>query len=191
MRATDFVDIYTADGFIKTVAAAINAPGSATVRLKNLSGSLDAVTVASVFKILHKDFLLVLQDREEAGYFQNDLQYLLDREILLFPMSYKRPYEYEETENANILLRAEVLNRVANKKKPEIIVTYPEALCEKVITKKTLALNTFLVRLNEKLDLSFLEEFLHNYDFEKTDFVFEAGQFAVRGGIIDIYSFGK
>jgi transcription-repair coupling factor (superfamily II helicase) len=191
VRATDFIDIYTADGFIKTVAAAINAPGSATVRLKNLSGSLDAVVVASVFKILQKDFLVVLQDREEAGYFQNDLQYLLDREILLFPMSYKRPYEYEETENANILLRAEVLNRVANKKKPEIIITYPEALCEKVITKKTLASNTFLVRLNEKLDLTFLEEFLQNYDFEKTDFVFEAGQFAIRGGIIDIYSFAN
>lgn len=191
MRATDFIDIYTADGFIKTVAAAINVPGSAAVRLKNLSGSLDAVVVASLFKNVHKDFLLVLQDREEAGYFQNDLQYLLDREILLFPMSYKRPYEYEETENANVLLRAEVLNRVANKKKPEVIVTYPEALCEKVITKKTLASNTFLVRLNEKLDLSFLEEFLHNYDFEKTDFVFEAGQFAVRGGIIDIYSFAN
>jgi transcription-repair coupling factor (superfamily II helicase) len=191
VRATDFINIYTADGFIKTVAAAINAPGSATVRLKNLSGSLDAVAVASIFKIIHKDFLVVLQDREEAGYFQNDLQYLLDREILLFPMSYKRPYEYEEIENANILLRAEVLNRVANKKKPEIIITYPEALCEKVITKKTLASNTFLVRLNEKLDLNFLEEFLQNYDFEKTDFVFEAGQFAIRGGIIDIYSFAN
>ena len=106
-------------------------------------------------------------------------------------MSYKRPYEFEETENANILMRAEVLNRLANKTAPEIIVTYPEALSEKVINQRSLASNTFTVTLNEKLDVSFLEEFLHNYDFEKTDFVYEAGQFAVRGGIIDIFSFAN
>lgn len=191
MRSTDFLSIYTADGFIKTVAAAIGASDPAGIRLKNLSGSLDAVAIAAIFKLVKKDFVVVLQDREEAGYFQNDLQNLLDQEVLLLPMSYKRPYEYEETENANILLRAEVLNRLANKQKPEIILTYPEALCEKVITKKTLASNTFQIRLNEKLDSAFLEDFLHNYDFEKTDFVFEAGQFAVRGGILDIYSFAN
>jgi transcription-repair coupling factor (superfamily II helicase) len=189
VRATDFLNIYTADGFIKTVAAAIGTPSAQNIRIKNLSGSLDSIAIASLFKLVDHDFLVVLQDREEAGYFQNDLQNLLEREVFLFPMSYKRPYEFDETENANILLRAEVLNRVANKKKPEIILTYPEALCEKVITKRTLASNTFSVKLNEKLDVAFLEEFLHNYDFEKTDFVFEAGQFAVRGGIIDIYSF--
>jgi transcription-repair coupling factor (superfamily II helicase) len=104
-------------------------------------------------------------------------------------MSYKRAYEFTEIENANILMRAEVLNRLANKKKPELIVTYPDALSEKVISKKSLASNTFSIKLKENLDLSFLEEFLHNYDFEKTDFVYEAGQFAVRGGIIDIFSF--
>ena len=106
-------------------------------------------------------------------------------------MSYKRPYEFDETENANILMRAEVLNRLANKTSPEIIVTYPEALGEKVITKRSLASNTFTITLGEKLDVPFLEEFLHNYDFEKTDFVYEAGQFAVRGGIIDIFSFAN
>ncbi len=191
MRASDFIKIYSADGFIKTVAAAISAPDPSVVRIKNLAGSLDAVVIASTFSIQKEDFLIVAEDREAAAYLQNDLQNLLEREVFLFPMSYKRPYEFEETENANILMRAEVLNLLSNKKKPVIIVTYPEALSERVITKRSLASNTFTIRLNESLDVPFLEEFLHNYDFEKTDFVYEAGQFAVRGGIIDIFSFAN
>ena len=191
LRANDFLSIYTADGFIKTVAAGIKAPDSKNLRLKGLSGSIDAIILSAAFKIRPMDYLVILHDRDEAHYFQNDVQNLLAREILVFPMSYKRPYEFDETENANILMRAEVLNRLANKTSPEIIVSYPEALGEKVITKRSLASNTFTITLKEKLDVSFLEEFLHNYDFEKTDFVYEAGQFSVRGGIIDIFSFAN
>lgn len=191
MKANDFLSIYKADGLIKTVAEGIRTPKAQNIRVKGLSGSLDAVLLATTFKLHPQDYLVVLQDREEAAYFQNDLQNLLDREVLLFPMSYKRAYEYDETENANILMRAEILNRLAGKTTPEILVTYPEALSEKVINKRSLASNTFTVKLGEKLDIAFLEEFLHNYDFEKTDFVYEAGQFAVRGGIIDIFSFAN
>lgn len=189
MRAQDFLNIYCADGLIKTVAAGIHTPKNSNLRIKGLSGSFDAVIAASSFKLHAHDYIVVLQDREEAAYFQNDLQNLLGKEILLFPMSYKRPYEFTEIENANILMRAEVLNRLAEKTRPEIIVTYPEALSEKVINKRSLASNTFTVKLKEKLEIPFLEEFLHNYDFEKTDFVYEAGQFSVRGGIIDVFSF--
>ena len=191
MKANDFLSIYKADGLIKTVAEGVRAPKPQNIRVKGLSGSLDAVLLAATFKLHPQDYLVVLQDREEAAYIQNDLQNLLDREVLLFPMSYKRAYEYDETENANILMRAEILNRLAGKTTPEILVTYPEALSEKVINKRSLASNTFTVKLGEKLDIAFLEEFLHNYDFEKTDFVYEAGQFAVRGGIIDIFSFAN
>ena len=189
MRAHDFLKMNCADGLIKTVAAGIHAPNQSSVKIKGLSGSLDAVLVASAFKLHPQNYVIILQDKEEAAYFQNDLQSLLERNILLFPMSYKRPYEYDETENANILMRAEVLNHLASRTKPDIIVTYPEALSEKVINKRSLATNTFSIKLKEKLDISFLEEFLNGYDFEKTDFVYEAGQFSVRGGIIDVFSF--
>lgn len=189
MRASDFLSIYKADGFIKTVAAGIKASSPTNIRIKGLSGSLDAMVLAAAFKLHPQDYVVILQDREEAAYLLNDLQNLLEREILLFPMSYKRPYEFHEIENANILMRAEVLNRLANKTGHEIIVTYPDALSEKVINKRSLASNTFTIRLGEKLDMDFLEDFLHTYDFEKTDFVYEAGQFAVRGGIVDIFSF--
>lgn len=171
------------------MTAGIHTPNQKNIRIRGLSGSLDAILVSASFKLHPHDYIVVLQDREEAAYFQNDLQNLLGREILLFPMSYKRPYEYTDIENANILMRAEVLNRLASKTEPEIIVTYPEALSEKVINKRSLSSNTFSVTVGEKLDLNFLEEFLHNYDFEKTDFVYEAGQFAVRGGIVDVFSF--
>jgi transcription-repair coupling factor (superfamily II helicase) len=189
LRASDYLKQYGADGFVQTVAAGIHAPANPNIQLKGLSGSLDAVFVAASFSLHPQDYIIVLQDKEEAAYFQNDLQSLLEREILLFPMSYKRPYEFEETENANILMRAEVLNRLAGKAGPELIVTYPEALSEKVINRRALVSNTFSIKKGERLDVRFLEEFLHNYDFEKTDFVYEAGQFAVRGGIMDVFSF--
>lgn len=153
---------------------------------------MDAVVLASVHKSVRANHLVVLHDKEEAAFFFNDLQNLLgEKEIFVFPMSYKRPYEYDEIENANVLMRAEVLNQLSNHPEGNIIVTYPEALSEKVINKKSLASNTFVVKKGEKLDREFLEEFLHTYDFEKTDFVFEAGQFAIRGGIIDVFSFAN
>lgn len=135
--------------------------------------------------------ILVMHDKEEAAYFQNDLQNLLgEKEVLLFPTSYKRPYQFDETENANILMRAEILNRINHKSSAgELIVTYPEALTEKVINKKALSTNTFSTKIGEKIDVSFLTELLQTFGFEPTDFVYEAGQFSVRGGIIDVYSY--
>ncbi|MFN3839285.1 MAG: transcription-repair coupling factor [Cyclobacteriaceae bacterium] len=189
MRANDFLGIYCADGLVKTVAAGVGAPIFQDLCIKGLTGSLDAVLVSACFRLHPQDYFIVLHDREEAVYFQNDLQTLLEKDILLFPMSYKRPYEFEEIENANVLMRTEVLNRLTTKTSPEIIVSYPEALSEKVINKRSLSSNTFSVRVGSELDVAFLEEFLHASNFEKTDFVYEAGQFAVRGGIIDIFSF--
>jgi transcription-repair coupling factor (superfamily II helicase) len=190
LRADEFLSIFKADGLVKTLAEGIGTSKATTVRLKGVNGSLDAILFASVFKSTKSDHVIILHDKEEASYFFNDLQNLLgEREILFFPMSYKRPYEYDETENANILARAECLNKLSAPGTSNIVVTYPEALSEKVINKKSLASNTFAITVGEKLDRSFLEEFFHTYDFEKSDFVYEAGQFAIRGGIIDVFSF--
>ncbi len=175
---------------MQNLAEGIRTSTSRTIRLKGLTGSLDAIIIAAVYKSVRASHLVVLQDKDEAAFFSNDLQNLLsEKEVFLFPMSYKRAYEYDETENANVLMRAEALSHLSAHPGAQIIITYPEALSEKVITKKSLASNTFVVQTKEKLDREFLEEFLHTYDFEKTDFVYEAGQFAVRGGIIDVFSF--
>lgn len=192
MKAQDFVSIYRADSLVQTLADGIRTSASRAIHLKGLQGSLDAVIFAAVYKSVRANHLVVLSEKEDASFFLNDLQHLLgDKEVLLFPMSYKRPYEYDEVENANILMRAEVLNVINSHPDGNVIVTYPEALSEKVINKKSLSSNTFLIKKGEILDRAFLEEFLHSYDFEKTDFVYEAGQFAIRGGIIDVFSFAN
>lgn len=190
LRASDFISVYETDSMVKTFAEGIRTPNVSTVHAKGLSGSLDAVIFSATFKSTQSGHLIILHDKEEAAYFIDDIRNLTgSKHIALFPMSYKRPYEYDETENANILMRAEVLSRLGETPHNLIIVTYPEALSEKVINKKSLASNTFLIKKGEKLDRDFLEEFFHTYHFEKTDFVHEAGQFAVRGGIIDVFSF--
>lgn len=190
LRAHDFLKVYQNDSLVRNLAEGIRTFKPGAIQVKGLHGSLDAVLFAATFKASKSSHLIILQDKEEAAYFLNDLQNLLgEREVLLFPMSYKRPYEYDETENANILIRAEVLSQVSNHPESQIIISYPEALSEKVINKKSLSSNTFVVKVGEKLDRTFLEEFLHSYDFEKTDFVYEAGQFAIRGGILDVFSF--
>lgn len=166
--------------------------GTAKIHAKGLSGSLPAVVVAALARLSpSKVHLLVLNDREEAIYFFNDLQNLLpDRSVLLYPSSYRRPYHYEEVENANILMRSEVLNALRKRTlHAPVIISYPEALFEKVVNKRTLVENTFPIRVGDKLDAAFLTEFLTTYDFEATEFVYEPGQFAVRGGIIDVFSF--
>jgi transcription-repair coupling factor (superfamily II helicase) len=190
VKAHDFLSIYRADSLVQTLAEGIRTSAHSNIRLKGLHGSLDTVIFAAVYKSVRSSHVLIAQDKEEASYLLNDLQHLLgEKEVLYFPMSYKKPYEYDEIENANILMRSEVLNVINGHPEGNIIVTYPEAISEKVINKKSLATNTFLIKKGEILDRGFLEEFLHSYDFEKTDFVFEAGQFAIRGGIIDVFSF--
>lgn len=191
MKTGDLLKVYKTDSILQTIAELIKANEDYSVQLKGLSGSLDAVILASAYQLNYQNHLVVLHDKEEAAYFFNDLQNLLSgKEILFFPTSYKRPYEFEETENANVLMRAEILNRINHKASSgEIIVTYPEALTEKVINKKSLTQHTFSAREGEKIDMAFLSELLLTYDFEKTDFVFEAGQFSIRGGIIDIFSY--
>jgi transcription-repair coupling factor (superfamily II helicase) len=190
LRAVDFLSLYKSDSLVQNLVEGIRTSAQKAIYIKGLSGSMAAIILATVQKSIRSSHLVVLQDKEEAAYFLNDLQNLLgDKEVLFFPMSYKRPYEYDETENANVLMRAETLNQLSAHPASQVIISYPEALFEKVVTKKSLSTNSFIVQKKEKLDREFLEEFLHTYDFEKTDFVYEAGQFAIRGGIIDVFSF--
>ena len=134
---------------------------AAHVQVKGLVGSLDAVIAAAVQHKKKTPALYILSDREEAAYFQNDLQNLLgSTEVLFYPTSYKRPYHYEEVDNANVLMRGEILNKLsAGRNTPVQIVTYPEALFEKVINKRSLKANTFSVKVGKSSILHFLTEF--------------------------------
>jgi len=193
LKTNNLIKIYKEDSIVQTIAGCVQPNQYKNVHLKGLIGSLDTILAATIFKINHQNHLFIIQDKESAAYFHSDLQALLgDKEVLFFPTSYKRPYQFEEIENANILRRAEILNRINHKASVgELIVTYPEALTEKVINKRSLVKNTFSAKKGETLDIEFLAELLLTYDFEKVDFVYEPGQFAVRGGIVDIYSYAK
>lgn len=159
------------------------------VYLNGLTGSSSALFIAGYFNQFTGPVLVLLGDREEAAYFQNDLENLLgENRVLLFPSSYKKPYKIDQLDGALVLQRAEVLTRI-NKSDNLIVVSYPEAIQEKVITKKSLERNTLEIKLNERLSTDFIQEFLIENKFERTDFVYEPGQFAIRGGIVDIYSF--
>ena len=115
----------------------------------------------SLFTQTELSFLLVFNNKEEAAYYLNDMEQLVgEKDVLFYPASFRRPYQIEETDNANVLLRAEVLNRINSRKKPAVIVTYPEALFEKVVTRKELDKNTLKVAVNDKISIDFINEVL-------------------------------
>ena len=160
------------------------------LHLKGALGSSLTFSISTFFKSSDRPFLLIFDTKEEAAYYLNDFEMLLDeKEVLFYPGSYRRPYQVEETDNANVLLRAEVLSRINSQKKPALIVTYPEALFEKVVSRKQLEKSTFKVTVGETLNLDFFNEVLFEYQFSRVDFVTDPGQFSVRGGIVDVFSF--
>ena len=162
------------------------------IQITNLVGSSMSLVISETFKKDDKSYLLIFNDKEEAAYHLNDLEQLLtQKRVLFYPGSYRRPYQIEETDNANVLMRSEVLNRINSRKKPAIIVTYPEALFEKVVTKKDLERNTLKLSVSESVSLDFVNEILFEYNFNRVDFVTEPGDFSVRGGIIDVFSFSN
>ncbi|MBS1531751.1 MAG: transcription-repair coupling factor [Bacteroidetes bacterium] len=190
MNIRDILERYKADERVTAVAQALNAGKNPRVQLRGLVGSGDATVAVALYFLLHPHMIFVLPDREEASYFQADLENLTGKEILLFPSSYRKAFEFTQPDSSNVLARAEVLNELNHSSEfGRIIVTYPEAMAEKVIDRASLEKNTLEIAVGNKLSIDFINEFLVEYDFERVDFVYEPGQFSVRGGIVDIFSF--
>lgn len=137
-------------------------------------------------------FVFILGDLEEAGYFYHDLTQMLGTErVLFFPSSFRRAVKYGQKDAANEILRTEVLSRVQKGAEGLCIVTYPDALAEKVVSRKELSDNTLKLSVGERVDREFVTEVLRSYGFEYVDYVYEPGQYAVRGSIIDVFSFSS
>jgi transcription-repair coupling factor (superfamily II helicase) len=189
LNARDFLKIYTEDSFVQNILQAQDR--DAHVLIEGITGSLNSIVTSAVYENRPQFMLIIKEDKEEALYFFNDLQNIYGYNsdtIGYFPASFKK--EIEGVENANVIQRSELLNKLTNNaNSPLIIVTYPEAIAEKVVNKKTLVANTLRVKVGDTLDLNFVTELLISYDFEKTDFVYEPGQFAIRGGILDVFSY--
>lgn len=162
------------------------------IALKGLIGSADAMVAISAYQLQERPFIFILPDHEEASFFLSDLENILDRATLFFPSSYRKSYDFTQLDSAQVLQRAETLNALNQKSdSPKLVVTYPEALAEKVINRRDLDKNTLEIRQDTQLNIDFINEFLIEYDFERVDFVYEPGQFAIRGGIVDIFSFSN
>lgn len=166
---------------------------SNNIFVKGLQGSSTAMLAASVFhKIVDHCFLYILNDNESAGYFYHDLTQILGHDdVLFFPSAYKRAIKYGQVDAANEILRTEILSKLQSSNQHFIIVTYPEALAEKVVAKEVLSQNTIRMSVNEEIDRNFVSEMLDSFGFEYTDYVYEPGQYAIRGSILDVFSFSS
>lgn len=191
MSQSNLFYTYEQSAKVAQIASSLSQYGE-KVHLGGLVGSSLSFVLQALFKKTEQPFLVILDDKEEAAYYLNDLEQMVGADdVLFYPGSYRRPYQIEETDNANVLLRAEVLNRINSRKKPAIIVTYPEALFEKVVTKKELDKNTLKVGVGDQISIEFINEVLFEYEFKRVDFITEPGEFSVRGGIIDVFSFSN
>lgn len=162
----------------------------ARVHFSGVVGSAEAMMAAGIVESRKGAFLFVLEDKEAAAYFMNDLEQVGDGfKPLFYPRSARVPYQEEQTENANISMRAEVLNEINKQHQTTVIVTFPEALAEKVVTRKQLTRNTFDLKVGDTFDMEFIDEAFQEFGFNKVDYVWEPGQYSIRGGIVDVFSF--
>ena len=190
MKENQITEQYAKHPLLAGLIETVNSDGTGKIRLEGLSGSSRALILSLVFNKTQTTHVVVIPEKEDAAYFYNDLVSLLgDDSVFFFPSTYKRSVQYEQTEPANIVLRTEVLNHLATGKRKGIIVTYPESVMEKVVSKKNLKKNTFNIGKGDKISLEFLEEMLHEYNFVRTDFVYEPGQYSIRGSIADVFSY--
>lgn len=158
--------------------------------VRGLYASARSMVLGALFRQQSCRQFIVADDLDSASYLFNDLQALLESsELAFFPSSYTRRLRNRQADSANEILRTETLNRLANNPAPCIVVTYPEALMEKVVTADNLKQNTLPLRVGGHFDTEALQQVLQTYGFQRVDFVYEPGQYAVRGSIVDIFSY--
>jgi len=160
------------------------------ISVKGFAGSVPSILVAELFLTQKKDVLFIIDDKESSNYITSELEEMIGEEnVLYFPETHLEPYQVEKTQNANIVLRTEVLNRLNFDKKKKIIVATASSLSEKVLKKEDFKSISHTIKVGDQLDFDFTEELLNQFNFNFTDFVSEPGDFSVRGGIVDVFSY--
>ncbi len=195
MKIAEIVERYRGDRRAVGVAAALNN-ANAKITVQGLIGSGLAFVAESIIAKDQRDHLFIFNEKEEAAYFQNDMALLTGHdhqiETFLYPESHRIPYQIEDVDNSNVVLRAEVLKAIAQSSgSKRIIATYPEAIAEMVVTRQQLKTNSFELVKDAKYSIAFINELLTEYEFNRSEFVYEPGQFSIRGGIVDVFSFGE
>ncbi|MEX0968015.1 MAG: transcription-repair coupling factor [Bacteroidia bacterium] len=190
MNHKELIQRYRQQPQIEEICASLSLSSKVNLHLKGLVGSSKSLVAASVFESADLFHLYILPSREEASYFADDLATFQEpKQVLFFPSPFKKEGSYDRISNTAIMERTEVIDRLKRSKRPLHLVTYPEALCEKIASREDLQQNTFDLKVGDDLDVDFAIDFLVDSDFERTDFVYEPGTFSIRGGIIDIFSY--
>ena len=192
MNIRDILTRYQQDPRVANLSQILAVSKYGRIHLKGLIGSSDSMLAVALHLLEPRNMLFILPDRDEAAYLLSDIENLLGQPVLLFPSSYRKPFDFTQTDSGSMLQRAEVLNELSHaRKQAKLIITYPEALAEKVINRDTLEKNTLQITVGNKLGIDFINEFLLEYNFDRVDFVYQPGQFSIRGGIVDIFSFSN
>jgi transcription-repair coupling factor (superfamily II helicase) len=187
------LDLYRDSARTQQIVDALQTPTPTRLQIVGMTGAQNSFVLSGTYLANPQHHLYIAADKEEAAYLQNNVSALLEKKnIHFFPDSFKRPMDFEHLNSSNILQRTETINKISNAKSiGEIIVTYPEALFEKVVSPKVLNEKQISIVKDEKLDVDFLVELFVEYGFARVDFVYEPGQFSIRGGIVDIFSYGN
>ena len=191
LNTKDLLQKYLSARAVKKLTELLTTRSDRKYRLVNNAGSVTSLIVGAMRITRPGLRVVVLNDREEAAYFYNDILALADeKQIAFLPSSYRRMIKEEEKDNDSVLVRTEVLNNIRNGE-VDTLITYPEALAEKVVDREVLSQMSMVVNQGDALSISFIENLLVEYGFERNDFVYEPGQFSIRGSIVDVYSFAE
>ena len=188
MNIEELVQKYAKLPQVSALAKELGKSSKTTVFLEGLLASSAPMLFASLTTKISRRMLFVLQDAEEAGYFYHDLTQLMGTDsVLFFPSSYRRAVKYAQRDPASEILRTEVLARLPHSSL--YVVTYPEALAELVVSKKNLDSRTLVLKKDQTVSVADITKTLRQFGFREVDYVYEPGQFALRGSILDVYSF--
>ena len=188
--------LYAGHKSVKALAKALQDGSVRTIFAEGLCASAAPLLFSSVAaacpQVVACPYVFVLDDAEEAGYFYHDLTQILgEQEVFYFPSSFRRAVKFGQRDAANEILRTEVVSRLSAGHCPLFVVTYPEAVMEKVVSRQKLDEQTLRLHVSERVDITFVEETLRAFGFRRVDYVYEPGQFAVRGSILDVFSFSS
>ena len=195
MEAKEIQNIYAAHPGVDALMQLREEGGRKRVHLEGLLGSSAAMTLCGLKqRAPEQTMLIVMNDAEEAGYFYHDMiQMTGDSNILFFPSSFRRAMKYGQEDDANRILRTEVMSRLSNRRRKEglVIVTHPDALAEKVVSQQHLEDKTLTIAVGDNISRDNVEKKLSALKFKEVTYVYEPGEFAVRGSLIDIFSFSS
>lgn len=192
MTITELQQLYTKHPQVSKALHLLNDASVHHLFCGGLCASAASLFATALLQRAAAPFVFILDDLESAGYFYHDLTQVLGSErVLFFPSSFRRAIKYGQKDAGNEILRTEVLSRLQKQEEGLCVVTYPDALAEKVVSRGELTEKTLKLHVGERVDLSFVTEVLRSYEFEFVDYVYEPGQFSVRGSIVDVFSFSS